>query len=226
MCEMKILKPPEAALITTEELEQQAQQIYAKQLKQAPPKRSSLASSTNSPSYYGNQYTQTPSPISPQMAPPASTDQLLRAPAAKDKDVTSARALIDDEMVIIENEIEAINRKARWQTSLSKWADSIIRNQRLGKVIQYSKDKAYFAVSFYVAIMAAGLGCDGLQAADIVASAMHKRTGRYNSRRIHEDKSFKSKTTYAASTIKKWYSTWRNAEHGTCVDTMLPVLCD
>jgi hypothetical protein len=214
MCEMKILKPSEAALITSRELEKKAQPIYTKQPKQTPPKPSPPKSSTNSPSYYGNQYTQTPSPIAPQMAPPASPDQLLRAPAAKGKDVTSARALIDDEMEIIENEIEAINRKPQLQTLLSKWADSIIRNERLGKVIQYSKDKMYFAVSFYVAITASGL-CDGNAALGIVSAAMHRRTGRYDKRRKHSDGSFMSRSTYAARTIRRWYDNWRKAKHGT-----------
>ena len=102
------------------------------------------------------------------------------------------------------------------RTRVGMWADSILRNEHLGKVIQASKDKQYFAVSMHRTLLDAGLCHNKTHASQIVAQAMHK-TGRMG--KGPESKDVKCKVdlnqrTFSAKTIRDWVDQWEESSKG------------
>jgi hypothetical protein len=157
--------------------------------------------------FFGNQHT-TPATTSTSTTPPAAKKQRTSTGNKVDScpaDCNDVRKVLDAELAFLEQAVDAEVAAAKnglFRRRLTQWADSINRNRHLGNIIQYSKDTMYFAVSFYVTLVAAGLCRSKQHASEVVASALHKkpRNGR--------------PTTFNARTVKNWHKLWEASHHG------------
>ena len=113
----------------------------------------------------------------------------------------------------LDNRIEEIKLGMK-RERYSKWAKSIIRAEQLGKVIQSSKDKEYFAVSFVDTLLAEGKCKSVYQAAGIVSIAMRKAARKGKEKGTPEKPQREILTNYSTKTIQDWHRKWKASDRG------------
>ena len=127
--------------------------------------------------------------------------------SSSSKEVGDVNKILD--LSNLEVELSAAQREeaaaVTWhniKVNFDNWASVVLRNEYLGKVIQKSKDKVYFAASMYTTLLATGLCKSGSQASDVVAQAM-KKTSRGGQQR-----------NYGSRTVRGWMNVYESSRHG------------
>ena len=98
----------------------------------------------------------------------------------------------------------------------SKWAKSILRAEQLGKVIQSSKDKQYFAASFVDTLLAEGMCGSVHQAAGLASIAMRKAARKGKEIGTLEHPQREILTNYSRKSIQEWHREWKASDRGEC----------
>jgi hypothetical protein len=155
--------------------------------------------------FHGNRHT---GPVAPKQSPPNVSKQNS---APKNLADTMDCSIGEEEQVLsaalsdAEAELQKATIKEKSIKILQTWSENVARNEHLGSVIRYSKDKIYFAVAMFTTLVAAGFR--SRDAADMTAASMRK-PGMRKGQELHQSNHFNS------STIYEWHAKWLKSQRG------------
>jgi hypothetical protein len=221
--EENLLTPQEAIALTKKQQSEEVAQMIANN------EHLSSTRPSKKRSFLGNQHT-TPKPqCKPTPPAPAAT---LKKRCFQVEQYSSEKLLDSTPKVLnMESELEGVvgllerteldNRIEEIKLGMkrerySKWAKSILRAEELGKVIQSSKDKQYFAASFVDTLLSEGMCRSVHQAAGLASIAMRKvaRKGKEIGTLEHPQREIL--TNYSRQSIQDWHCKWKASDRGEC----------
>ena len=121
--------------------------------------------------------------------------------------------LVGEAEAVLDENIEESKRRVKLER-YSKWAASILRAEELGKVIQSSRDKRYFAVGFVDTLLAEGICKSVQQAAGLASISMRKAAKKGNEIGTPDEPQKKILTHHTTRQVERWYSAWKASDRG------------